>query len=44
MSNFYCLNSIHSFRTENKLKSYEKVHKNKNFCGMIKSSEKDNIL
>ena len=38
------MNSIHSFRTENKLKSYEKVYKNKNLWEMIKSSEKDNIL
>ena len=26
-SNFYCLNCIHYFRTENKLKSHEKVCK-----------------
>ena len=25
---FYCLNCLHSFRTENKPKSYEKVCKN----------------
>ena len=28
---FYCLNCLHSFRTENKLKSHEKVCKNKDF-------------
>ena len=26
---FYCLNHVHSFRTENKLKSHEDVSKNK---------------
>ena len=26
---FYCLNCLHSFRIENKLKSHEKVCKNK---------------
>ena len=41
---FYCLNCLHSFRTENKLKSHEKVCKNKDFCGIVMSSEKDNIL
>ena len=32
---FYCLNYLHSFRTENKLKSHEKLFKNKNFCGIV---------
>ena len=41
---FYCLNCLHSFRTENKLKSHEKVCQNKDFCGIVISSEKDNIL
>ena len=41
---FYCLNCLHSFRTENKLKSHEKVCKNKYFCGTAIPSEKDNIL
>ena len=43
-SGFYCLNCLHSFRTENKLKSHEKVCKNKEFSGIIMSSEKDKIL
>ena len=43
-SDFYCLNCLHSFRTENKLKSHEKSYKNKDFCGIAMSSEKDNIL
>ena len=29
---FYCLYYLHSLRTENKLKSHEKVCKNKDFC------------
>ena len=41
---FYCLNCLHSFRTENKLKSNDKVCKNKDFCGIVMPSEKDNIL
>ena len=41
---FYCLNCLHSFRTENKIKSHEKVCKNKDFCGIAMSPEKDNIL
>ena len=42
--NFHCLNCLHSFRTENKLKYHEKVCKNKGFCGIVMSLEKDNIL
>ena len=41
---FYCLNYLHSFRTENKLKSHEKVCKNKVFWGIVMPSEKENIL
>ena len=41
---FYCLNCLHSLRTENKLKSHEKVCKNKDFCGIVLSSEKDIVL
>ena len=32
------------FRTENKLKSHEKVCQNKDFCGVVMLSEKDDIL
>ena len=42
--NFNCLNCLRSFRTENKLKSHEKVCKNKDFCGIVLSSEKDIVL
>ena len=41
---FYCLNFLHSFRTENKLKFHEKVCKNRTFSGIVMLSEKDNIL
>ena len=40
----YCLKCLRSFRTENKLKSHEKVCKNKDFCVIVMPSEKDNIL
>ena len=41
---FYCLNCLHSFITENKHKSHEKVCKDKDFCGIAMPSEKDNEL
>ena len=41
---FYELNWLHSFRTENKLKSQENVCKNKDFCGIVMPSKYDNIL
>ena len=41
---FYCLNCLHSFRAENKLKFHEKWCENKDFCGIVMPSEKDNIL
>ena len=41
---FYYLNCLYSFRTENKHKSHEKVCTNKDFGGIVMPSEKDNIL
>ena len=38
---FYCLNSLHLFRTESKLKSHEKVCKHKDFCGIVMPSKKE---
>ena len=35
---------IHSFTTEGKLKFPEKVYKNKDFCGIVIASEKDNLF
>ena len=40
----YCLNCLYSFITENKLKFLENVSKNKDFCGILIPSEKNNIL
>ena len=41
---FYCSNCLHSFRTENKLESHEKVCKNKDFYGIVMPSKKDKVL
>ena len=38
------LNCLNFFRKENKFRSNEKVCKNKDFCGIVMSSEKDKIL
>ena len=40
---FYCLNCLHSFRTENKLKSHENLCRDKYFCLIIMPCEEDNI-
>ena len=42
--NFYYLNCLNSFRTEDKLKIHKKISKNKDFCGAEMQSEKNNIL
>ena len=41
---FYCLNCLHFFRTDSKLKSHAKVCKNKDFCGIAMPFQKDIIL
>ena len=41
---FYCLNSLHSFATENKLKSHEKVCKNKDLLGIVLPTQKNYTL
>ena len=41
---FYCLNCLHSFRTENKLKSHERACKDKDFCSVEIPSEKKSLL
>ena len=38
------MNCVQSFRTEIKLKSHEKVCKNKDFCETVMSLEKEKIL
>ena len=41
---FYCVNSLHSFATENKHESHEKVYENKDFCNVVMPSEDNKIL
>ena len=41
---FYRLNCLHSFRTENKLRSHEKARKYKYFCEIVTPSQNDNVL
>ena len=41
---FYCLNCLHSFATENKGESRKNVCENKNLCNFIMPSEDTNIL
>ena len=38
------MNRLHSFRTENRFDSHEKVCENKDFCEILMPSEKDSIL
>ena len=37
---FYCLNCLHPFRTENQLKSHQKFIKTKDFFGNVIPSQK----
>ena len=41
---FYCLNCLNCFRTENKFHSHEKIYKNKDFCEIVIPSEKNKVL
>ena len=41
---FYCLNCLHSFTTEENLESHKKSCENKNYCNVIMSSEDTEIL
>ena len=41
---FYCLNCLHSFATENQLESNKKVFENKDFCNVIMPSEDTKLL
>ena len=42
--NFYCLNCLHSFETENKRESHKKACGNKDFCNVVMSFEDTKIL
>ena len=41
---FYCLNCLHSFRTNNKLKNYKNVCENYNYCHIEMPEENTKIL
>ena len=41
---FYCLNCLHSFRTEKKCEPHKKVCKNKDFCKVVMPSEDTKTL
>ena len=41
---FYCLNFLHSFATENKFQSHKRVSENKGFCNIITPSEDTKVL
>ena len=41
---FYCLNCLHPFTTDNQRESHEKVYENKDFCNVIIPSEDAKIL
>ena len=43
-SDFYCLNCLYSFVTENKRESHKKVCKYKDLCKMVMPSEDTKIL
>ena len=44
MCEFYCVNCLRSFRAENRLKSHERVCKNKDFFEIAVPLEKGNTL
>ena len=41
---FYCLNCLHSFATENRRRSHKKVREDKDFCNVVMPSEDTKIL
>ena len=41
---FYCLNCLHSYNTKDKLKKYENVCKNHDYCYVQMSKENDKLL
>ena len=41
---FYCLDCLHSHRTKGKLKKYEKICKNHDFCHLKMCDAENNIL
>ena len=43
-SNFYCLNCLPFFATENKCKFHKKVCENKDFCNVVTPSKDSKML
>ena len=41
---FYCLNCLHFFATENKCESHKNICENKDFCTVLMHSEDPKIL
>ena len=41
---FYCLNCLHSFRTDNILKRYERICENNNYCEVVMPTNSNKIL
>ena len=41
---FYCLNCMHSFRTDNALKKHERKCGNNDYCEIVMSNKSNNIL
>ena len=44
LSDFYCLNYLHSFATKNKPESHKEVCENKDFCYVVMPSEVTKII
>ena len=44
VGDFYCLNCLHSYITEGKLKKHEKICKDHDFCHVKMANEKNKIL
>ena len=44
LSDFYCLNCLHSFATKNKRESLKEVCENKDFCNVVMPSEVTKII
>ena len=41
---FYCLNCLHSFQTDNALKKHERICENNNYCEVVISTKSNKIL
>ena len=41
---FYCLNCLHSYRTENKLEAHKKICENHDYCHVEMPTKNNNII